>query len=320
MILLPTLGDMALRVLGVLQVPSAELSRSSSQFYSAKVVDHINASYGELTQQAQSLRRAEIMAYENAVLDTDTHVLDIRLTPSMGQVIGICPRSNVDDLTPTKREWTLMRYGPNQGDSFLEDRQYFPTTNGDIVLPDQTRKYWRIWYLKEMAPLVQGTAAAGSATSITFPASAAYGTSYAITDLYNGSILYISSGTGAGQGARIVDFDGTTRVATCESYSRSTGDAFSVAPSTDSVFSVVPWFPGQFTELMCLMAAARFHKNDQSADIIPELARLTQTWRQWLNAPDRSTPRRIINQGRVDSGIGISGMFGGSGRLESISG
>jgi hypothetical protein len=204
MILLPTLGDMALRVLDVLQVPSAELSRSTSQFYSSKVVNHLNASYGELTEQAQALRRSEIMSYTNAVLNTETKVLDVRLTPSMGQVIGICPRQDSTDTTPTRREWTLMRYGPNQGDSFLDNRQYFPTTNGDIVLPDQNRTYWRIWYLKEMAPLVQGAAAAGSATSITLPSSAAYGAVYPIDDIYNGCLVYISSGTGAGQKARIV--------------------------------------------------------------------------------------------------------------------
>jgi hypothetical protein len=86
------------------------------------------------------------------------------------------------------------------------------------------------------------------------------------------------------------------------------------------VFSLIPWFPGQFSELLCLMAAARFHKNDQSGEIIPELARLTQTWRQWLNAPDRSTPRRVINQGRVDTGIGSVGIMAGHNHLEGICG
>lgn len=53
------------------------------------------------------------------------------------------------------------------------------------------------------------------------------------TDFYVGSAIYISTGTGAGQLKRIVDYNAITRVATVNSM-------FTVAPSSDSTYIVAP--------------------------------------------------------------------------------
>ena len=53
------------------------------------------------------------------------------------------------------------------------------------------------------------------------------------TDFYVGSALYISSGTGAGQLRRIVDYNATTRVATVNS-------AFITPPASDSAYLIAP--------------------------------------------------------------------------------
>lgn len=53
------------------------------------------------------------------------------------------------------------------------------------------------------------------------------------TDFYVGSAIYITTGTGAGQLKRIVDYNAVTRVATVNSM-------FTVAPSSDSTYIVAP--------------------------------------------------------------------------------
>lgn len=53
------------------------------------------------------------------------------------------------------------------------------------------------------------------------------------SDFYVGSALYISGGTGAGQLKRITDYDAVSRVATVNSI-------FTVAPSTDSTYTIAP--------------------------------------------------------------------------------
>jgi len=54
-------------------------------------------------------------------------------------------------------------------------------------------------------------------------------------NFYNGSSVYITSGTGAGQLRRIVDYDGATRTLTVNT-------AFSSTPNTDSIAVVSPTF------------------------------------------------------------------------------
>jgi len=73
------------------------------------------------------------------------------------------------------------------------------------------------------------TAQAGSASTITLDASASTN-----DDEYNGAVIYITAGTGAGQAQRcIIDYDGTTKVA-------AVGPSWDTNPSSDSAFVVVP--------------------------------------------------------------------------------
>jgi hypothetical protein len=71
-----------------------------------------------------------------------------------------------------------------------------------------------------------GTATAGAASAITFPAAAA-----ATDDIYNGLRIKITQGTGIGQERVISDYDGATKVATVST-------AWGVTPDNTSVFSV----------------------------------------------------------------------------------
>lgn len=73
-----------------------------------------------------------------------------------------------------------------------------------------------------------GTAQAGASTTITLDASAS-----AVDDFYNGTMILISSGTGAGQARQISDYVGSTKVASVP--------AWAVNPDNTSVFTIQPF-------------------------------------------------------------------------------
>ena len=74
----------------------------------------------------------------------------------------------------------------------------------------------------------EGTAQAADATHITLATTAS-----ASDDIYNGSVVAITGGTGAGQTREITDYVGATRVALVNA-------AWSVTPDATSVYAVVP--------------------------------------------------------------------------------
>lgn len=73
-----------------------------------------------------------------------------------------------------------------------------------------------------------GTAQAGDATHITLDASAS-----AVNDFYNNQQIFITAGTGAGQGRIISDYVGATKVAEVATWATN--------PSSDSVFVITPF-------------------------------------------------------------------------------
>lgn len=77
--------------------------------------------------------------------------------------------------------------------------------------------------------LYSATATAGGALNITFPAGAS-----AIDTFYRSSLIQIVGGTGIGQARFILDYNGTTKIATVHR-------AWLTNPDATSVFVVVPW-------------------------------------------------------------------------------
>jgi hypothetical protein len=73
-----------------------------------------------------------------------------------------------------------------------------------------------------------GTAQAGAGTTITLDASAS-----AVDDFYNNQKIFITAGTGVGQGRIISDYVGSTKVATVPTWATN--------PSSDSVFVIMPF-------------------------------------------------------------------------------
>lgn len=89
--------------------------------------------------------------------------------------------------------------------------------------------HWGTTQAEPMTTFVQhsDTAQAGAATTITLAATAS-----ATDDLYNGQFIKIYEGTGAGQSRAIIDYNGTTKVATVDR-------AWVTNPSSTSKYSIM---------------------------------------------------------------------------------
>lgn len=87
-----------------------------------------------------------------------------------------------------------------------------------------------------------GTAQAGAAGSITLQSGAS-----ATDDTYNGQVVYISSGTGAGQSRAIEDYTGSSKVATVISN-------WATAPDNTSVYEI---YPDDITEITSAPTASQ---------------------------------------------------------------
>lgn len=95
------------------------------------------------------------------------------------------------------------------------------------VTPDSTSEY--IIYADAGREHVnEGLAQGGSATSITLNAQAS-----SVDNAYIGEVVFIRSGTASDEARRVVDYDGTTKVATVDS-------AWDVTPDTTSAYVMLP--------------------------------------------------------------------------------
>jgi hypothetical protein len=79
-----------------------------------------------------------------------------------------------------------------------------------------------------LQPARSNTAAGGGATSVTLDGSAS-----AVTDFYKNALIYLTGGTGVGQGRFCTAYNGTTKVATV--------GAWATNPDNTSTFAVIPF-------------------------------------------------------------------------------
>lgn len=120
--------------------------------------------------------------------------------------------------------------------------------------------------------LRHNTAQAGASTTITLDASAS-----ATNDWYNGCVLMVIAGTGAGQSRVITDYVGSTKVATIHK-------AWATNPSSDSVFIIVggddvwkhspgaelsalPTFASNYADLLQFLFQRFVYKRTQTATL-----------------------------------------------------
>lgn len=91
-----------------------------------------------------------------------------------------------------------------------------------------------------------GTAAAGATTTITLDSGSSTENYPSVTDdYYNNLYIEIYSGTGVGQKSKITDYVASTKICTA---------TFATAPSTDSIYGMVPQIPEEAHQLMEIYA------------------------------------------------------------------
>ena len=109
-----------------------------------------------------------------------------------------------------------------------------------------------IYFQIDSPDMVTGTAQAGSATSITLASD-----SSPVDDIYNGTLIEITGGTGKGQIVVITDYDGSTNVATA---------SFATAPDTTSTYATIPPFPKRGRRALIEKTIELYRKRQKAYD------------------------------------------------------
>ena len=119
----------------------------------------------------------------------------------------------------------------------------------------------------------QGTAQAAAATTITLATSATYGTVDTRDDYYTGAKVEIISGTtGAGQISRITDYNGSTKVATVNTWG--------VTPTGTIVYFIRPVFRDYVQQYLCWDTAVHILTMERQYGAAASLRVLTEAMYQ----------------------------------------
>lgn len=158
-------------------------------------------------------------AIPNELTDSQAVRFSLKQTAGTGRAFPwvVHNLNDATELDAVKAKTDQLAFGvANQVDSNV--KSWSGTTVAGAIPPD-------VIFMRS------GTAQGGSTTSITLDAGAS-----AVTDFYKNEVVFIRSGTGAGQAAIITAYNGTTKVATV--------GGFATAPDATSVFTVAAFGPG----------------------------------------------------------------------------
>jgi hypothetical protein len=142
------------------------------------------------------------------------------------------------------------------------------------------------------------TAQAGAAGTITLDASAS-----ATNDLYNGAVIQILSGTGAGQCNTIADYVGSTKVATVQ-------ETWATAPDNTSVFAIRPG-----PRLSAAIAAVQADTDDLQSDmntVQGQTLPSRTTYHVLGTIDDDESTSGIGMEHALDAVISLAGTFDGA--------
>jgi hypothetical protein len=298
-----SLYDIAFRALKLLDGTERDFNRASSNLYYVNIIRELQSAYLSMTETGRKHNRAELLDYENVLLDRDTSEIDFRWNSRRGTLVGIFtrPASGNGSETPTQREWRAFYHRPQSGFERVGDVEYRIVRSRIYIMPQVFQTHWRVWWIRQPAPLSQGTLTAGSTTTITLPASPTYGVTESTEDAYAGDYVHILTGPGAGTIARCTA-SSTSRVLTCEP-EQGEGVAFPVAPTSASTYSILPWFPEEYGDALAHATAVRMTKIGEAETRIPEAAAKLHEFSDWATMDDQVSPISIIDLGNVNSGL-----------------
>jgi hypothetical protein len=181
-----------------------------------------------------------------------TSTTDTYSVPGNAVQVRLIERS---DLSPTQKMYPLkisdkFKWNNVQSVYPYNSINWYSFWGDNLIItpsPQATGTTMKIWYIRRMADLSYGTAAAFDATTVTLATAATFGTTSDEDDYYNGSrIKVVSATTGAGQIGTITDYVGSTRVATV---------AFSSLPTGTMVYSILSDIPADYVEALTYRTA-----------------------------------------------------------------
>lgn len=312
------LPDMVTRLYALLRVPAAEATRTNSAYPRSLMVNNLNSAYNSMTAIAARCGRRELLSYYNCEVNTTTRILDKRVTPGMGMLVGVTKRSENDPGGPLRDEFVAIQAAVQDGKTYTGSYHYKVLGDGRVYIDEKggtggsSSVYWRLWFLRTPGDLTAGSIPESVETdSMVLTTSPTYGETSMVDEAYKDDILFCYGGTGNIKGAlaRISAYAGTTRTATLVSYANNAGNGWFEAPDDGgNLYSLVPWFAANHTDLMIFLALELFTQSPHHMKYQKHTAQLMESYLQWVHADDDTSAKNVINSG----GIEWNNPFGGA--------
>lgn len=268
-----------------LQEATSELSTASSPLSSARVWYNLNAEYQGLGEKAGNAAHYTLNAEKRVTIapEPGTSYQTTPLPNNIGQIKSLVVTDGSYNFDLSRVNLRDPRVGPLTSDARLS----YEILNGLIRFRIPRAGSFRLLYTRRPARLSQGTAGTITDNSIALAATPTYGQNEAMDDAYVGEQIYIvSATTGANQVARVTAYNASTRVCTLS-------EDWAVTPTGTVVYSILPFLPDQYYQMLVYGAAMRFTKLDASKDC----AQLRQldfvNFLDFLTPQDASTPRFV---------------------------
>jgi len=324
MIYLPHVEDLVKRTIEILQVGPEQLTRTSSRFSKERVLQNLNSAYASATSLGQLAMRPELIRYQNIEVDAEGVATNFAWSSTRGRVLAVTQRTGAEDTAPSEREIPLMYSRIHEGSISQQGGVSFRIINYKlhVFMKGRTGRHFRFWYLATPPPLAQASVLSYPYVNndrIQVNSTATYGTLFPDTNFYSYAL------------ARVGWSNPSVVEITASSYSPTvptTSVLLDVQPVGgvgglfDDVFffdagsklSIIPWFPEEFYEALCYLAATKFTKVDAALDQAPHLAQKLQEFMRFISLEDRVTPKTVVNLGNVSTGMARD-TRGGLGRF-----
>lgn len=289
-----------------------------------------NKSVNDFANWGSQMYRPELVTYLNAQIeDTETGLLDVRYPSYASKLVSIQYGRN---KSPKNEEPTIRATYPQAGVTYSPNGSEIRYRIGQPVASGETNpgrgvqsgifisppngwpgisgeQYFRINF-SQAPPSVHyaptGSGQTSSSSLLKLNTSPTAGSFQFPASRYVGQNVFIYSGPGAGQFARIASISGTT--ATCVGMDDPDDAApFATAITSASYYEILPWVPFQFLDTLALYTAAQVNKNE-AARTLATLGADIETFRNWLKDVDMANGKPVNRAFRNDMGMSPGGF------------
>jgi hypothetical protein len=148
------------RVCQLLGQSLSNLNDPFSDLNGRHLLEVLNSQYQLLSSHGMAKGHPHLLRWENVVVDDNGHVENWRWNQMRGDLIGLHPRRNADDVTPDHRERRYFASMHQMGYGLSDPRntEYEFDSAGRIRVFNSRHKWFRVWYLRTPSPLISGRA------------------------------------------------------------------------------------------------------------------------------------------------------------------